>query len=252
MVCLYFFNKRSYFRVVRCGETDSVKSTRWRRFGGSFSALRSAAAAAAARNCATEIDSRSSNSLRHRDAAPYDDSFHRATQSTSAGAGGLPQQRSSSPETAPPPPSDKDDSVATPTSDVTAGSDDVTDDVGAAAYCVGGGGGGVGYSCSDADARDKENKRGEGGGGDAEPAAASAGPGGGVGGGGGKRRGPRTTIKAKQLEMLRTAFASTPKPTRHIREQLAHETGLNMRVIQVYRYPLLSRARTAVYTPLAT
>uniref|UniRef100_A0A4W5K5A8 LIM/homeobox protein Lhx1 n=1 Tax=Hucho hucho TaxID=62062 RepID=A0A4W5K5A8_9TELE len=51
---------------------------------------------------------------------------------------------------------------------------------------------------------------------------------------GGKRRGPRTTIKAKQLEVLKAAFAATPKPTRHIREQLAQETGLNMRVIQVW------------------
>lgn len=52
-------------------------------------------------------------------------------------------------------------------------------------------------------------------------------------GGAGKRRGPRTTIKAKQLEVLKTAFSQTPKPTRHIREQLAKETGLSMRVIQV-------------------
>jgi hypothetical protein len=51
--------------------------------------------------------------------------------------------------------------------------------------------------------------------------------------GGTKRRGPRTTIKAKQLETLKSAFNATPKPTRHIREQLAQETGLNMRVIQV-------------------
>lgn len=50
---------------------------------------------------------------------------------------------------------------------------------------------------------------------------------------GNKRRGPRTTIKAKQLEILKGAFTATPKPTRHIREQLATETGLNMRVIQV-------------------
>ena len=48
-----------------------------------------------------------------------------------------------------------------------------------------------------------------------------------------KRRGPRTTIKAKQLEVLKTAFSQTPKPTRHIREQLAKDTGLPMRVIQV-------------------
>ncbi|VDP36088.1 unnamed protein product [Schistosoma curassoni] len=52
-------------------------------------------------------------------------------------------------------------------------------------------------------------------------------------GGGAKRRGPRTTIKAKQLDTLKTAFAATPKPTRHVRESLAQETGLSMRVIQV-------------------
>lgn len=49
-----------------------------------------------------------------------------------------------------------------------------------------------------------------------------------------KRRGPRTTIKAKQLEALRATFAATPKPSRNIREKLAQETGLNMRVIQVW------------------
>lgn len=64
---------------------------------------------------------------------------------------------------------------------------------------------------------------------------------------GAKRRGPRTTIKAKQLETLKAAFAATPKPTRHIREQLAQETGLNMRVIQVRTrtYPsLLSTSKS--------
>lgn len=49
-----------------------------------------------------------------------------------------------------------------------------------------------------------------------------------------KRRGPRTTIKAKQLEALRATFSATPKPSRNIREKLAQETGLNMRVIQVW------------------
>ena len=49
-----------------------------------------------------------------------------------------------------------------------------------------------------------------------------------------KRRGPRTTIKAKQLEVLRNVFNQTPKPTRLMREQLAKETGLPMRVIQVW------------------
>ncbi|KAH8041456.1 hypothetical protein HPB51_015818 [Rhipicephalus microplus] len=60
--------------------------------------------------------------------------------------------------------------------------------------------------------------------------------------GGTKRRGPRTTIKAKQLETLKAAFAATPKPTRHIREQLAQETGLNMRVIQVRACVSLARS----------
>jgi LIM homeobox protein 1 len=60
------------------------------------------------------------------------------------------------------------------------------------------------------------------------------------GAGGTKRRGPRTTIKAKQLEILKTAFNQTPKPTRHIREQLAKETGLPMRVIQVHTPQSLS------------
>ena len=50
----------------------------------------------------------------------------------------------------------------------------------------------------------------------------------------GKRRGPRTNITAKQLEMLRTVFNQTPKPTRAVREQLAKDTQLSMRVIQVW------------------
>ena len=50
----------------------------------------------------------------------------------------------------------------------------------------------------------------------------------------GKRRGPRTTIKAKQLDVLKTCFDNNPKPTRLMREQMAKETGLPMRVIQVW------------------
>ena len=48
-----------------------------------------------------------------------------------------------------------------------------------------------------------------------------------------KRRGPRTTIKAKQLDTLKAAFSMSPRPTRHAREQLAQTIGLSMRVIQV-------------------
>lgn len=68
---------------------------------------------------------------------------------------------------------------------------------------------------------------------------------------GSKRRGPRTTIKAKQLEVLKTAFNQTPKPTRHIREQLAKETGLPMRVIQV-SFPAQTQARTQTQTQTRT
>jgi len=45
---------------------------------------------------------------------------------------------------------------------------------------------------------------------------------------------PRTTISAKQLETLKQAYQSSPKPARHIREQLATDTGLDMRVVQVW------------------
>ncbi|MBN3274919.1 LHX3 protein, partial [Polyodon spathula] len=45
---------------------------------------------------------------------------------------------------------------------------------------------------------------------------------------------PRTTITAKQLETLKTAYNNSPKPARHVREQLSSETGLDMRVVQVW------------------
>ncbi|XP_055341371.1 LIM/homeobox protein Lhx3-like isoform X2 [Paramacrobiotus metropolitanus] len=45
---------------------------------------------------------------------------------------------------------------------------------------------------------------------------------------------PRTTISAKQLETLKLAYNASSKPARHIREQLSHDTGLDMRVVQVW------------------
>ena len=45
---------------------------------------------------------------------------------------------------------------------------------------------------------------------------------------------PRTTISAKQLENLKRAYNDSPKPARHVREQLSSETGLDMRVVQVW------------------
>lgn len=45
---------------------------------------------------------------------------------------------------------------------------------------------------------------------------------------------PRTTITAKQLETLKIAYNTSPKPARHVREQLSHDTGLDMRVVQVW------------------
>ena len=50
----------------------------------------------------------------------------------------------------------------------------------------------------------------------------------------GNQKRPRTTITAKQLEILRTSYNASSKPSRHVREQLAQETGLDMRVVQVW------------------
>ena len=44
---------------------------------------------------------------------------------------------------------------------------------------------------------------------------------------------PRTTITQKQLDSLKRAYNESTKPPRHVREQLAQETGLDMRVVQV-------------------
>lgn len=51
---------------------------------------------------------------------------------------------------------------------------------------------------------------------------------------------PRTTITAKQLETLKSAYKNSPKPARHVREQLSSETGLDMRVVQVESLVLIS------------
>ncbi|UJR10561.1 hypothetical protein I4U23_014761 [Adineta vaga] len=45
---------------------------------------------------------------------------------------------------------------------------------------------------------------------------------------------PRTTISQKQLDVLKQIYITTPKPPRHLRESLAVETGLDMRVVQVW------------------
>ena len=50
----------------------------------------------------------------------------------------------------------------------------------------------------------------------------------------GNQKRPRTTITAKQLEVLRASYNTSSKPSRHVREQLAQETGLDMRVVQVW------------------
>ncbi|CAL1271555.1 unnamed protein product [Larinioides sclopetarius] len=45
---------------------------------------------------------------------------------------------------------------------------------------------------------------------------------------------PRTTISTVQLEALKLAYQRSSKPSRHVREQLSAETGLDMRVVQVW------------------
>ena len=50
----------------------------------------------------------------------------------------------------------------------------------------------------------------------------------------GNQKRPRTTITAKQLDTLKAAYQISPKPSRHVREQLSQETGLEIRVVQVW------------------
>lgn len=57
---------------------------------------------------------------------------------------------------------------------------------------------------------------------------------------------PRTTITAKQLETLKNAYNNSPKPARHVREQLSSETGLDMRVVQVRQGTVAPSARTGL------
>ncbi|CAF1156843.1 unnamed protein product [Adineta ricciae] len=49
-----------------------------------------------------------------------------------------------------------------------------------------------------------------------------------------EKKGGRTTIKPQQLEILNKAFESCAKPNKSQREQIATDTGLNIRVIQVW------------------
>jgi len=50
--------------------------------------------------------------------------------------------------------------------------------------------------------------------------------------GGGKRT--RTTISGQQLDALKRAYSDSAKPARQVRERLSAETGLDMRVVQVW------------------
>lgn len=45
---------------------------------------------------------------------------------------------------------------------------------------------------------------------------------------------PRTILTAQQREDFKAAFEITPKPCRKVREQLSNETGLSVRVVQVW------------------
>jgi len=45
---------------------------------------------------------------------------------------------------------------------------------------------------------------------------------------------PRTTISSQQLDALKRAYNDSTKPARQVRERLSAETGLDMRVVQVW------------------
>src|SRR5664279_5660378 len=45
---------------------------------------------------------------------------------------------------------------------------------------------------------------------------------------------PRTTISVRQLDALRRAYVNCAKPGRQARERIGAETGLDIRVVQVW------------------
>jgi hypothetical protein len=45
---------------------------------------------------------------------------------------------------------------------------------------------------------------------------------------------PRTILNAAQRKSFKIAFEKSPKPSRKVREQLARDTGLSVRVVQVW------------------
>eukprot|EP00800_Vazella_pourtalesii_P001545 TRINITY_DN11428_c0_g1_i1.p1 TRINITY_DN11428_c0_g1~~TRINITY_DN11428_c0_g1_i1.p1 ORF type:complete len:222 (+),score=30.96 TRINITY_DN11428_c0_g1_i1:317-982(+) len=45
---------------------------------------------------------------------------------------------------------------------------------------------------------------------------------------------PRTSITSSQVDLLKNAYNRSSKPSRQTREQLAQDTGLDMRVVQVW------------------
>ena len=56
-----------------------------------------------------------------------------------------------------------------------------------------------------------------------------------------RKRGPKTTIKPPQLEILKTCFDQNPKPSPKIFGELAQDTGLTKRVIQVDLFEPISK-----------
>uniref|UniRef100_A0AAJ7WK14 LIM homeobox transcription factor 1-alpha-like n=1 Tax=Petromyzon marinus TaxID=7757 RepID=A0AAJ7WK14_PETMA len=63
---------------------------------------------------------------------------------------------------------------------------------------------------------------------------ACSGHGGGGGGGGKRLKRPRTILTPQQRRAFKASFEMSSKPSRKVREMLAAETGLNVRVVQVW------------------
>ena len=57
---------------------------------------------------------------------------------------------------------------------------------------------------------------------------------------------PRTSITSSQVDLLKTAYNRSSKPSRQTREQLAQDTALDMRVVQVSYY-LIWRRRSLAF-----
>jgi len=63
---------------------------------------------------------------------------------------------------------------------------------------------------------------------------------------------PRTILTSQQRDDFKAAFEITPKPCRKVREQLSNDTGLSVRVVQVWFQNQRAKVSNAVMKAFGT